>query len=198
MESAETRVATDLRALVFRYRGLLWGVFAAAVLVLPVSFDLVRTCIAIPLLVIGQALRFWAAGIIPKYRTLMLDAPKLVTTGPYSIVRNPLYLGNGLMGCGWALLAGWPWLPSFAAAFFLMYSLVIIPYEERFLLAKFGAEYESYRASVPQLLPSPMRYRSSTDASFDAARSWMMERHSLRMNVVVTVVVAARLFWLRW
>lgn len=182
-----------MRALVFKYRGLLWGIFAAAVLIFPVSFDAVRTAIGVPLLVVGQALRFWAAGLIPKYRTLTLDAPELITVGPYSMTRNPLYLGNGLMGCGWAVLAGWAWLPAFAAAFFAIYSLVIIPYEEGFLLERFGEQYARYRASVPQLVPRPSGFVSG--GRFDRARSWSMERHSLRMNILVTAVIVARLIW---
>lgn len=183
-------------ALAFKYRGLLWGIFAVLVLVLPSSYDDIRTAIAVPLLLIGQALRFWAAGLIPKYRTLTLDAPVLVTEGPYSIVRNPLYLGNGLMGCGWAVLLGWAWLPAFATAFFCLYSLVIIPYEESFLLEKFGSEYEEYRASTPQLLPAPSRYKKPTRVKFDARRSWNMERHSLRMNILVTILAAAKLWYI--
>lgn len=182
------------KALAFKYRGLLWGIFAVLVLALPSSWSPFRGAIAVPLLVIGQALRFWAAGLIPKYRTLTLDAPRLVTEGPYSIVRNPLYLGNGIMGCGWAVLLGWAWLPAFAAAFFCLYSMVIIPYEEGFLLEKFGDEYERYRASTPQLVPSLSRYRRTAGAAFDAKRSWSMERHSLQMNLIVTLLAALKLY----
>lgn len=182
-----------MRALVFKYRGLIWGIFAVAVLLSPASFDPLRTALAVPLLVTGQALRFWAAGLIPKYRTLTLDAPRLVTEGPYSLTRNPLYLGNALMGCGWAAALGWVWLAAFAAAFIGVYSLVIIPYEEQFLRSRFGAEYEDFLRRVPQFFPSFKNYRASD--GFDRVRSWSMERHSLRMNIVVTVLVAARLIY---
>lgn len=161
-------------------------------LLCPSSFDLSRTLLALPLLAAGQGLRFWAAGLIPKYRTLTLDAPMLVTDGPYSVTRNPLYLGNALMGCGWAVSLGWTWLLVFAAAFVCIYSFVIIPYEEGFLAEKFGAEYEVYSGSVPRLFPDPSKYRRAP--AFDWGRSWSMERHSLRMNIVVTVLVALRLY----
>lgn len=185
-----------MRATVFKYRGLLWGIFAAAMFVLPVSFSPWRAAAAVPILVAGQGLRFWAAGMIPKYRTLTLDAPKLITTGPYSFVRNPLYLGNGIMGCGWALALGWWWLAAFAAAFGVIYSAIIIPYEEAFLAKKFGAEYERFLRSTPQLVPDPVKAASALGdlASVDWARSWYMERHSLRMNIVVTAAAAARLY----
>lgn len=185
-----------MNALVFKYRGLLWGFFAVAVLVFPVSFSPLRMALAVPLLILGQALRFWAAGIIPKYRTLTLDAPVLVTWGPYSIVRNPLYLGNAVMGCGWSVMVGWLWLAAFAVVFCGIYSLVIIPYEEQFLLEKFGDEYLDYMGKTQALVPSFSHFTGFE--GYAAKKSWFMERHSLRMNIVVTVLILARLFWLKY
>ncbi len=157
--------------------------------------------LALPLVLGGQALRFWAAGVIPKYRTLVIGAPVLVTWGPYAWVRNPLYAGNALMGCGWALMAGWWWAAVFAALFYAIYSLVIIPDEEKFLVERFGGEYERFRRETPSLFPRfsgvEKRIRAS-HGEFDGAKSWSMERHSLRMNVVVTLLVLIRLFWLNY
>jgi protein-S-isoprenylcysteine O-methyltransferase Ste14 len=186
-----------LRETLFKYRGLVWGIFAAAVLALPVSFSLPRFCAAVPVLLAGQCLRFWAAGVIPKYRTLSLDAPKLVTWGPYAWARNPLYAGNGLIGLGWALMAGWVFVAAFAAVYFALYSLTIIPCEERFLSGRFGEEYEIYRRSTPALIPGFSDFASRASRSFsgfDRERSWFMERHSLGMNALVTVLVLARLY----
>ena len=82
-------------------------------------------------------LRFWAAGFIPKYRTEVIGAPVLITWGPYSWVRNPLYAGNALMGLGWSLMVSWGWVGAFVIAFLLLYSLIVIPAEEDFLAEKF-------------------------------------------------------------
>ena len=192
-----------MNALVFKYRGLLWGIFAVAVFAFPVSFSPIRMLLAIPLLAAGQLLRFWAAGVIPKYRTLTLAAPKLVTWGPYELVRNPLYLGNALMGCGWSLMVGWLWLPAFAVVYWIIYSLVIIPYEEQFLFAHFGDEYLDYQSKTPPLVPNVARFSSLADfrgflakayRSLDREKSWFMERHSLRMNLLVTLLILFRLF----
>ncbi len=158
-----------------------------------------------PLLLGGQCVRFWAAGYIPKYRTETVDAPVLVTWGPYACVRNPLYLGNGLMGCGWALLAGWGWLVAFVALFALLYDFMIIPHEELFLENKFGEHYAHYRKSVPRLVPcffsrhdDPFLVAGSpASRAFSPRQSWNMERHSLWVHVAVTLLVAARLFYSR-
>jgi protein-S-isoprenylcysteine O-methyltransferase Ste14 len=187
-----------LSQLVFKYRGLLWGVFALAILFLPVGGSPLRFAMSVPLLAAGQTLRFWAAGVIPKYRTLVVDAPVLVTHGPYAMIRNPLYAGNAIMGCGWSLMAGWPWVLAFVTAFFIVYSMIIIPWEERFLLQKFDKSYAAYRMSTPSLIPSVVKMAGSVRkcrGGFDAGKSWAMERHSLRMNIALTVLVIARLFW---
>lgn len=187
-----------MRETIFKYRGLVWGIFAAAVVIFPVSFSAARIVAAIPPIILGQGLRFWAAGFIPKYRTLVVGAPSLVTTGPYAWMRNPLYAGNGAMGLGWALMAGWSWAAAFAAIYVVLYSLTIIPFEEKFLADRFGDEYELYKKSTPSLLPGLRGVRSRIErsrAGFDAKKSWFMERHSLRMNLLVTVVIATRLYF---
>ena len=187
-----------MRELTFKYRGLVWCLFVVAVMIFPISFSVARIYAAIPLLFAGQSLRFWAAGFIPKYRTLVVDAPSLVTDGPYAWMRNPLYAGNGIMGLGWALMAGWVWAAAFVVIFFALYSLIIIPFEEKFLAERFGDEYALYKKTTPSLFPAlwdikPRIERSR--AGFDAAKSWFMERHSLLMNTLVTVAILARRYF---
>jgi protein-S-isoprenylcysteine O-methyltransferase Ste14 len=187
-----------LRETIFKYRGLVWSIFAAGVLIYPISFSAARAAAAVPHLGAGQALRFWAAGFIPKYRTLTVGAPNLVTGGPYAWVRNPLYAGNGVMGIGWAIMAGPVWCAAFAAIYFALYCLVIIPFEERFLSERFGGEYERYRRSTPSIMPGINNWREKAARSrggFDWKKSWFMERHSLGMNVFVTVLLALRFYF---
>lgn len=184
--------------LVFKYRGLLWGIFGFAVLFFPVQFSVFRLLSALPLLLMGQLLRFWAAGLIPRYRTLTVAAPILVTSGPYAWIRNPLYAANGLMGCAWALMVGWWWVLAFLVVFSVMYLLLIIPHEERFLLAHFEDEYLRYKNTTPCIVPNSFcsRKRSMAgECGFDLRKSWLMERHSLAMNVVVSVLVFVRLYF---
>ncbi|HLT57318.1 MAG: isoprenylcysteine carboxylmethyltransferase family protein [Limnochordales bacterium] len=79
-------------------------------------------------------------------------AAVLVTDGIYKYTRNPMYLGMATALLAWAV-----WLSNAAAlagvAAFLAYiqRFQIIP-EERALAARFGAEYEAYRNSVPRWL----------------------------------------------
>lgn len=81
-----------------------------------------------------------------------LPTSKLVTTGVFSVSRNPLYLGGAWLLAGIALILNLPWslvllLPAIVACHYLL----IAP-EERYLAAKFGSEYVQYGASVHRWL----------------------------------------------
>lgn len=191
------KVSKKVSSTAFKCRGLFWGVFAAGILIFPGEFEIVRFTIGLALVLGGQALRFWAAGYIPKYRTEVIGAPVLVTWGPYKWVRNPLYAGNAIMGLGWSLMVGWGWVIAFVIAFMLLYSMIIIPAEEEFLADKFGAEYAEFKKRVPQLIPYPrggFPDKSPNEKPFDAKRAREEEIYSIRVNIIVTAVIFARLF----
>ena len=191
------KVSKKVSSTAFKCRGLFWGVFAAGILIFPGDFEIVRFIIGLALVLGGQALRFWAAGYIPKYRTEVIGAPVLVTWGPYKWVRNPLYAGNAIMGLGWSLMVGWGWVIAFVIAFMLLYSMIIIPAEEEFLADKFGAEYAEFKKRVPQLIPYPrggFPEKSPNEKPFDSKRAREEEIYSIRVNIIVTAVIFARLF----
>ncbi len=102
----------------------------------------------------GEAVRLWAAGHIGgRSRSRHGHVRELITGGPYGIVRNPVYIGNGLQWMGIGLLAGCRWyLAVVMAAFLIIYSL-IIRWEEKLLENKFGDTYTGYRSRVPRWLP---------------------------------------------
>ena len=80
-------------------------------------------------------------------------ADSLNTTGIYSIVRHPLYLGNFLVGLGPALFLRVPWIPVvYCLAFALYYERIILA-EEAFLTEKFGEPYLGWASATPALIP---------------------------------------------
>ena len=81
------------------------------------------------------------------------EASELNTTGPYSLVRNPLYLGRILNFTGLAMLSG-SWVFGFIVLLLaiLVYERISV-YEEEFLRGKFGAAHTAWATSVPALLP---------------------------------------------
>lgn len=77
-----------------------------------------------------------------------LPTGKIVTTGVFSISRNPLYLGGIFFLAGISLAFDLPWVfillvPSIVACHF-----ILITPEERYLAAKFGEPYQIYMATV--------------------------------------------------
>lgn len=95
----------------------------------------------------------WAALGTSGRAKVAAEASELNTTGPYSLVRNPLYVGRILNFTGLAMLSG-SWV--FGALVFLLAILVyerISIYEEEFLREKFGQAHADWAREVPSLLP---------------------------------------------
>jgi protein-S-isoprenylcysteine O-methyltransferase Ste14 len=87
------------------------------------------------------------------YEARITTDHELVTTGPYSVVRNPIYLGLfGLMvGVGLAL-SQW-WALAAAIVTFLIGNHIRIRAEESLLRSTFGTRFDEYAARVPAFLP---------------------------------------------
>jgi protein-S-isoprenylcysteine O-methyltransferase Ste14 len=73
---------------------------------------------------------------------------KLVTTGIYGTVRHPLYMSNGLLAIGMAILLKSMYALLFSIPYSLSY-LLITYFEERDLLKKYGKDYQEYKKRVP-------------------------------------------------
>jgi len=106
--------------------------------------------------VIGLLLRAWAAGHIRKNS-------ELATSGPYAHTRNPLYLGNFLLGLGFTIGSGWWPLGILFAALFLGIYLPVMRVESTTLAQLFGESYQRYARGVPLFLPRLTPYRSGQD-----------------------------------
>lgn len=103
--------------------------------------------IGVALVVLGVVVRLYASGFIVKNS-------ELATSGPYSLVRHPLYTGNILVVAGFALENGQWWALPLAALFFWFYYPPAIQYEDRKLRGLFGAAWERWAARVPALVPT--------------------------------------------
>jgi protein-S-isoprenylcysteine O-methyltransferase Ste14 len=84
------------------------------------------------------------------------------TTGMYSVVRHPLYVGNFLNWIGVALFPRSAWLALVIALAFWIYYERIMFAEEEFLRGKFGPAYETWAAETPAFLPDVRRWRAPT------------------------------------
>ncbi len=112
----------------------------------------------------GQSWRIYAAGVIYKNR-------KLASTGAYSLVRHPLYLGNFLILVGFAIAGGNWAVMAVVAFFFLFYYPAAIRYEDHKLEGIFGDEWRNWSRSIPGMFPTRFNWRPNQDASWDARQS---------------------------
>jgi hypothetical protein len=113
---------------------------------------------------IGQLWRIYAAGVIHKNR-------QLASTGAYSLVRHPLYLGNFLILGGFTV-AGGNWIVAAVVAFFfLFYYPAAIRYEDRKLEDIFGDEWRSWSKNIPGMFPTGLKWQSDRDADWDMRQS---------------------------
>jgi protein-S-isoprenylcysteine O-methyltransferase Ste14 len=73
---------------------------------------------------------------------------KVVTTGVFSISRNPIYLGGVCILAGIALVINLPWVLVLLLPALVVCHYILIAPEERYLSVKFGDEYIRYTATV--------------------------------------------------
>jgi len=84
----------------------------------------------------------------------------LTTTGPYAIVRNPLYIANTALCLGAVVASKELWLVPVTLLYCgVLYSLVV-GYEEVCLLKEYGEPYRKYLSGVPRWFPGRLRFRS--------------------------------------
>ena len=82
-------------------------------------------------------------------------AESLNTTGVYSMVRHPLYVGNFLIGLGVFLIPMEGWLVAIYTLSFCIYYERIMAAEEHFLRGKFGAAFNEWAVRTPAFVPNP-------------------------------------------
>jgi len=102
----------------------------------------------------GEAVRLWAVhhiGAISRTRSDRLGP--LIATGPFALVRNPLYLGNILLWVGFALGAHLLWLAPIIVALLAFEYHAIVRWEETLLAERLGEPYRRYVQRVPRWLP---------------------------------------------
>lgn len=105
----------------------------------------------------GLAIRIITIGYTPAgtsgRNTEEQIAEELNTSGIYSIVRHPLYLGNFFMWMGVALFPHHFLTALLVAAVYFIYYERIMLAEEAFLRKKFGAQFETWAARTPAIVP---------------------------------------------
>jgi protein-S-isoprenylcysteine O-methyltransferase Ste14 len=113
-----------------------------------------RDAVGLALVALGLGFAVWARVHIGRnWGTPMTQKaePELVTSGPYRLVRHPIYSGILLAGIGTGIALSWLWLAAFAlTAVYFAYAAKV---EERFLVEQFPGDYPAYRRSTRMLVP---------------------------------------------
>ena len=105
--------------------------------------------------VVGELIRLWGVyhiGAISRTRSERLGP--LIATGPFALLRNPLYVGNIVLWVGFALIARLIWLAPVILVLLALEYHAIVRWEETLLESRLGQTYRDYAARVPRWLPT--------------------------------------------
>jgi protein-S-isoprenylcysteine O-methyltransferase Ste14 len=193
LEQSHADTMTRIGAWLFRRRTVISIPLAVALLAVPASSaqpSALVTAGAV-LVALGEAIRLWGVryiGAISRTRSDRLG--RLVASGPFALVRNPLYLGNVVLWGGFAITARLPWLAPVLVAILAFEYHAIVRWEERLLEARLGERYRAYAARVPRWFPR----MSSQGFSEAPAFSWRETLYSERGTLIAIAIGFALLY----
>ncbi|MGQ9454606.1 MAG: methyltransferase family protein [Armatimonadota bacterium] len=104
--------------------------------------------------VVGEMIQVWAASHLHKDEYLTVS-------GPYSYVRNPMYIGRFILGLGFFLMTRNPYLVVGYVVLFAIYAHLRVSREERRLKRIFAPDYQHYCSEVKRWIPSLKPYSRS-------------------------------------
>lgn len=122
------------------------------------------TCLFISLL--GLFIRVMTIGYVPRNTSGRNTsegqiAETINTSGMYSLVRHPLYLGNFFMWMGLILYVAIPWVIIFSVAFFwFLYERIMLA-EEKYIREKFSDEFDRWAQKTPAFFPRSLKWIKS-------------------------------------
>lgn len=143
-----------------------------------------KVAIGLALVFTGVALRSWAAGTLQKRK-------QLATSGPYQLVRHPLYVGSYLMMVGFCILvddAENIWVVLGPILF--LYILRAIS-EERFLASIFPEQWPAFAKAVPRFIPRRIPQAAFADWSFS---QWLANREYQALGAAFLGLAAIQLW----
>jgi hypothetical protein len=114
----------------------------------------------------------------------------LIATGPFGLVRNPLYIGNILVWVGFAITARLLWFAPIVLVLLALEYHAIVRWEEQLLESRRGQEYRDYCARVPRWIPRRTRGARSQDTYSATERgfSWSDTLFSERGTLIAIVL----------
>ena len=165
------------------------GLFLAIAVILLARPEWTSIFLGVLISFFGLAIRAWASGHLRKEKTLAVS-------GPYRYSRNPLYVGNFLLGIGIVVGARSWWVFGLFVGYYGIFYPLIIRRERNRMKQLFPQQYEEYRKKVPLFFPS-VRKRLPAKGTF----SWDLYRQNkeyraLQGTFLVWLILAAKLILL--
>ncbi len=147
-------------------------------------FDEIAEISGIVLILLGQIFRLSARGYKAEHSG---NGSSLIRGGPYSLIRNPMYLGILLIGIGIVLvLFNWWATVIFLLVFITRYLLLVFK-EEKKLSAIFLGEYNEYQKRVPRIFP-PMAMLIKRDISEYLPIKWLWIKREMGTILAVLLI----------
>jgi protein-S-isoprenylcysteine O-methyltransferase Ste14 len=179
-----------------KINGLIIAIAVLLVAIFPrVFISLVRPgylCAAgVACIIFGQLLRVSARGYKAEYSK---QGQALIQGGPYSLVRNPMYLGILLIGLGIVLVLFKWWVACVFIFVFILRYIPLIFQEEEKLRAVFPEEYASYKKQVPRILPSLKIISQADIRKYLPLKSQWLKKELGSMVSVLLVVFLIKLW----
>lgn len=112
---------------------------------------------------------------------------ELVTTGPYSMMRNPLYSFSFLGAAGAGAQTGSLVLALICGALAYIVFYVVVLQEEKLLLERYGGKYRAFMARVPRFLPNPRLWQDEQTLTIRPPRVLMTFADALMFLLAVPV-----------
>jgi hypothetical protein len=126
--------------------------------------DVGTVAIGLAMAVVGQVFRIYAAGFIHKNK-------QLASTGPYALVRHPLYMGNFLILIGFTLAAANLYVAAVVVVFFLIWYPAAIAYEDNKLENIFEDEWREWSKNIRAIIPGRFRWTDLKADGWDIYQS---------------------------
>ncbi|MGE5683457.1 MAG: methyltransferase family protein [Bacillota bacterium] len=155
----------------------------------------------------GAVIRLWGAGYSGMILSLndtqviasessTINAPELITSGPFAYLRYPLFLGSILLYSGICMMSFslFPFLQLFVPVyFFLHYRSIIISHEKDLLEnSNLNEVYSDYINTVPALLPKLKKYRNSAkrhDEIFSMSSAISLESGNIKAYGFLSITI---------
>jgi protein-S-isoprenylcysteine O-methyltransferase Ste14 len=149
----------------FKYRGIIPVPFIILILLFgskPFSLNLNYLFqIAIIISILGEIIRFTVAGYAKgetSGRGNSIAADFITDYGLYSIIRNPLYIGNFLIFLGFIIYSRNILFIILGSIFFFIYYYYIVLAEENFLKIKFKEKFNEFTNKTGRFFPKQLKY----------------------------------------